>query len=518
MSARARPIRFLPYLIGIPLGLVAGFLLFLYLGARHIDERTREWVIAELSDRFDSRVELQDLRVEPTPFMRVTGTGLSLRYHDRTDVPPLIHIERFTFNLGLFGVLHVPRRIKGVFLEHMTITIPPSSGARNSSPSESQKERRFPHVIFNEIVCDDTTLIILPKKQGKLPLDFDIHDLVLNAVAPGKPFNFHGTLTNATPKGEIATRGVFGPWDSSEPGETPVYGNYSFADADLGPLAGIAGTLSSTGDYSGRLNQLEVKGKTETPNFSLDPVGRPIPLHTEFSATVDGTDGDTYLHPVRATLLQSLIIANGSVVRAPGKQGHIISLNILAPKARLQDILRLATKSAQPAMSGAATLKAKMFLPASPQKVLDKLILDGDFGVNDAEFSSIDVREKLESLSRHAQGHPENEDFGSSVTDLIGHFHLERDLVSFKKLTFSVPGAAIHLDGTYNLPNEVLDFQGQLRMQAKLSQTVTGKKSFFLKLVDPFFKKDGAGSVVPIRITGTRDDPKFALALFGKSD
>ena len=55
-------------------------------------------------------------------------------------------------------------------------------------------------------------------------------------------------------------------------------------------------------------------------------------------------------------------------------------------------------------------------------------------------------------------------------------------------------------------------------MQAKLSQTVTGKKSFFLKLADPFFKKDGAGSVVPIRISGTRDEPKFSLDLFHKSE
>jgi AsmA-like C-terminal region len=514
MSDSPRALRFWPYFIGIPLGLLAGFFLFLYLDSRHIDERTRQWVIAELSDRFDSNVELQDLHVETTPFMHVTGNGLTLRYHGRADVPPLIQIERFTFNLGLFGILHVPRHIKGVFVEHMTITVPPSGGAKNSS--ETQSLRTLPHVTFNEIVCDDTTLTILPKKEGKLPLDFDIHDLVLNAVAPNQPFKFRGALTNATPKGEIATRGMFGPWNSSEPAETPVSGTYSFSDADLGPLAGIAGRLSSNGKYSGRLNQIDVQGETDTPNFSLDPVGRPVPLHTEFVATVDGTDGDTYLHPVRATLLQSLIIANGSVVRPADKQGHIISLNIFAPRARLQDILRLATKSAQPAMSGGITLKAKMLLPAGKQKVLDKIVLDGDFGVNDAEFSSIDVRDKLESLSRHAQGHPENEDFGSSVSDLLGHFHLERNRVSFKKLTFSVPGANIHLDGTYNLPDETLDFQGELRMQAKLSQTVTGAKSLFLKFADPFFKKEGAGSVVPIRITGTRDDPKFALALFGK--
>jgi hypothetical protein len=204
------------------------------------------------------------------------------------------------------------------------------------------------------------------------------------------------------------------------------------------------------------------------------------------------------------------------VVRSSSKQGHLISLNIYAPNARLQDILRLATKSQEPVMTGSVNLKTKMLLPPGKEKVVHRLVLDGDFGVNDAEFASVEVREKLESLSRHALGLPKDVDAGSAVTDLLGHFHLEHDLAAFEQLHFSVPGAEVRLKGNYALPSETLDFQGDLRMQAKLSQTVTGKKSFFLKLADPFFKKDGAGSVVPIRITGTRDDPKFALALFGK--
>jgi hypothetical protein len=168
-------------------------------------------------------------------------------------------------------------------------------------------------------------------------------------------------------------------------------------------------------------------------------------------------------------------------------------------------------------MTGSVNLKARMLLSPGKEKVIHRLVLDGDFGVNGAQFASVEVSDKLESLSRHAQGQPNDEDVGSAVSDLLGHFHLERDLVAFKRLTFSVPGAEVRLTGAYSLPDEALDFHGQLRMQAKLSQTVTGKKSFFLKLVDPFFKKDGAGSVVPIRISGTRDDPKFALDLFHKS-
>jgi hypothetical protein len=158
-----------------------------------------------------------------------------------------------------------------------------------------------------------------------------------------------------------------------------------------------------------------------------------------------------------------------------------------------------------------------MLLPPGKEKVIHRLTLDGDFGVSDAEFASVEVRDKLENLSRHALGKPDNEDAGSAVTDLLGHFRLDHDKASFPRLSFSIPGAEVRLTGNYNLPDESLDFRGNLRMQAKLSQTVTGKKSFFLKLADPFFKKDGAGSVVPIHISGTRDQPKFALDLFHNS-
>jgi hypothetical protein len=513
-SADHPKFRLWPYFLGTLLGLCVGLLLFIYLGARHIDDRTRQWVISELSTRFNSDVQLQSLHVETTPRMQVTGERLTLRYRNRTDVPPLIQIARFSFNLGVLGIIHVPRHIKGVYVENLVITIPPTDRHLDSPPPAQPIHN--PRIIFNEIVCNDTSLLILPKKAGRDPLDFDIHDLVLNNVGDQKPFNFHGALTNAKPKGEIATKGTFGPWNSEDPAYTPISGEYNFADADLDPFAGIGGTLSSIGKYSGHLNQIEVQGQTDTPNFSLDPIGRAVPLHTDFSATVDGTDGDTYLHPVRATLLQSVIIANGSVIRASGKTGHIISLNVYAPNARLQDILRLATKSSQPVMSGSVTLKAKMLIPPGKEKVIHRITLDGDFGVNDAEFASIQVRDKLESLSRHALGKPNDEDAGSAVTDLLGHFRLNRDNATFPRLSFSIPGAEVRLTGSYNLPNELLDFRGNLRMQAKLSQTVTGKKSFFLKLADPFFKKDGAGSVVPIRISGSRDNPKFGLDLFHK--
>jgi hypothetical protein len=44
---------------------------------------------------------------------------------------------------------------------------------------------------------------------------------------------------------------------------------------------------------------------------------------------------------------------------------------------------------------------------------------------------------------------------------------------------------------------------------------VSGWKSWFLKPIDPFFAKHGAGTELPIRITGTRSEPHFGLAFAG---
>jgi AsmA-like C-terminal region len=518
LASDPQPRRKWPYIAGIVVGLLAGFALFVAFKARNIDDRTRTWVVRQLVQRFHSEVELDSLHVNIFPDMGVTGEGLSIRFHNRTDLPPMFHIERFSFNLGMFGILRAPRHISGVFVENMTITIPPR-GDKSSQPGSQQNpnNRQLPSVIIDEIVCNNTQLVIVPKKQGKDPLEFDIHDLLLKSVGPTKPFDFRGNLTNAKPKGEIATRGTFGPWDADEPGDTAVTGGYTFKDADLGPFPGIAGILSSTGKYSGQLNELEVQGETDTPDFSLDPVGHKVPLHTEYSATVNGTDGDTYLHPVRATLGKSLIIANGSVVRVPAQKGHNISMDVTSDKARLEDILSLATKGDKPFMTGILNLKTKMQIPPGQVKVLEKLKLDGQFAVSDGQWSSAELREKLEGFSRHAEGEPTNQDAGSSVSDLRGHFRVDQGVITFKDLEFSVPGAAIDLVGSYNMRSEALDFSGHLRMKAKVSQMTTGAKSFFLKAVDPLFAKNGAGTLLPITISGTRQSPTIGVSVFHKT-
>ena len=73
-------------------------------------------------------------------------------------------------------------------------------------------------------------------------------------------FFFRAALINTEPPGEIRSSGQFGPWNSEAPGITPVSGSYTFDNANLGVFEGIAGTLSSRGKFSGRLERIESEG------------------------------------------------------------------------------------------------------------------------------------------------------------------------------------------------------------------------------------------------------------------
>ena len=66
------------------------------------------------------------------------------------------------------------------------------------------------------------------------------------------------------------------------------------------------------------------------------------------------------------------------------------------------------------------------------------------------------------------------------------------------------------LQGTYALRTQTIAFSGNLYMDAKISQTVTGWKSMLLKIGDPLFRENGQ-TVVPLKITGTRAAPAFGM-------
>ena len=97
------------------------------------------------------------------------------------------------------------------------------------------------------------------------------------------------------------------------------------------------------------------------------------------------------------------------------------------------------------------------------------------------------------------------------LSEMSGAFQLRDGLLSFPRMHFEVPGTKVDMTGKYSPDGNQFDFHGKARMNAKLSHMVTGWKSVLLKPVDPFFSKHGAGTEVPVKVTGTKSEPHFGL-------
>jgi len=50
-------------------------------------------------------------------------------------------------------------------------------------------------------------------------------------------------------------------------------------------------------------------------------------------------------------------------------------------------------------------------------------------------------------------------------------------------------------------------------LQATVSEMVGGWKGALLKPADRYFRRDGAGTEVPIHVNGTREEPRFGIDL-----
>jgi hypothetical protein len=328
-------------------------------------------------------------------------------------------------------------------------------------------------------------------------------------------------LTNPKPVGDIESRGSFGPWQAENPRDTQVRGSYSFSNADLGTIQGISGILSSSGQYAGSLDKITVDGTTDTPDFRVATSGHSVPLHTDFHAIVDGTSGDTYLQPVNAGFLHSFIVARGSVVRTRNVQGHHIRLDATIESGRMEDLLKLGVRTDPPVMTGMVQLKTKLDLPPGNAEVTSRLKLTGNFRVSKTHFTNDKVQAKVDNLSLRSQGKPKlaKDNIPDNVSfSLSGVFNLNAGLLSFSQLHFYAPGTLVNLTGKYSLDGNQFDFRGKARLDAKPSQLVTGWKSLLLKPVDPFFHKNGAGTEVAVKITGTKSEPHFGWNLGDKGD
>jgi len=507
----------------------------------------RAEIVEKLSEHFHARVELDSFHVSLMNGLQAEGKGLRIWPPAQVagvTVPgesgagaagepkPLIRLAEFRFHAPLRYKPGEPIRISLLELRGLDIDVPPkphfthATTAGGSSGSAEQSSAALLRFEVGSIECKDAHLTLETSKPGKLPLEFAIAHIKLSGVSTGGSMHFDAELTNPRPAGKIFTSGSLGPWVVEDPGETAAAGQYRFEHADLSVFKGIAGILSSAGKYQGVLRDMTVDGQTDMADFRLTQFGTALPLHTEFHATVDGTNGDTWLQPVDATLGRSHFTAEGQIAGVPAgvlqngaarPGGHDISLKVNVDRGRMEDFLRLTSKSGTALLTGALALRTTLEIPPGAEPVDDRLALNGSFVIEDAEFTNAKFQNDVRELSLRGQGRPKDaKSGGAEVRSSIGSdFKMAGGVITLPNAKYTVPGAEIDVKGTYRVDGGALNFKGIARTQATVSQMVGGWKGILLKPADRLFKKDGAGTEVSIYIHGTTEDPKFGIDLNG---
>jgi AsmA-like C-terminal region len=479
----------------------------------------RARLVQSLAARYHSRVELGTFDVSLLRGFEVSGGDLAIYPYNISSSTPTFSVRHFAFRTGYASLVHSPLHIGYVEVDGLRINLPPKSQRKPSSgPTAAHPNLGKVTVFVDELDCTDTVLTLGTDKPGKVPTRFVIQNVTLRSIGAGKPLDFTATLTNPKPLGQIETKGYFGPWNADRPETTVLGGTYSFHDADLGTIKGIGGILSSQGSYQGVLDKIVVDGETDTPDFQVKISGHKVPLHTEFHAIVDGTDGDTYLQPVKAHFLHSFLVARGYVAHVQGESGRHVYLDVAMDQARIEDLLRLAVRTDPPVMQGAVKLHTKLDLPPGAQDVAHRLHLQGNFAIVNARFSNEKVQNGIDQLSLRSQGEVElasqNARDGKREqvrSQMQGDFQLADAGLHLPDLHFDIPGASIKLAGIYSLDGARFNFAGTADMKATVSRMVGGWKGILLMPFDRIFQKHGAGTEIPFKVDGTRSAPQFGL-------
>ena len=468
-------------------------------------------VLKDLQEASDSQVVVRTFRQTFFPHPGCVLEGVIFR-HGRNQSKPLITIEKVTVRGTYLGILSL--RVDRITADGMRVFIPPfgTGEALRTTPSK---------VTIGVLVANGASVEFGSDDANAQPLRFDIHEATLRDVSARGPLSYRVKVHNPLPPGEVSVKGKFGAWRMDNAGETPVSGEYTFEQADLSVYQGVAGTLSSTGKFNGKLAHIDISGTTDTPDFEIKSAKHPVRLTTEFTAYVDATHGDTFLKHVGADLWKTHIDAQGSIAGSAGSKGKTALIELKANNARIEDLLRLFVDANRPAMSGAVTLQAHTEIPPGGEKFLKKIKLRGNFGLAAGTFSKPSTQQDIDKLSAGARGEKQKgekqkDDPETVLTDLTGQTELRSAIARFTDLSFGVPGAAARMDGTFNLINSKIDLHGQLQVDTKISNSETGAKALLLKAIEPLFKKKKKGEIIPVQISGTYQHPSFGLDLEDK--
>jgi hypothetical protein len=463
-------------------------------------------VTQSVQESWPGKIAVQSFHRTYFPHPGCVLENVALTRGSDSSAPPLVAIQRVTIQANYHDLLLRPGYISRIILEGLKISVPAEQETSASQRTSSKSSTRI-----GEVFTKDAILEVARKDDG--PLKFEIHQLTLKSISDSSPMSYDLAMRNAEPPGEIRSRGKLGPWDRQHMSDIPLSGIYTFDDVDLGVFQGIGGILAGKGDFNGVLGRIETQGTTDTPKFEVTHSHHAVALKAKFNATVDGMSGDTVLHSVDTMLIKTPVHIEGSVTGKPGQPGKTTSLDANVRNGRIQDILWLFVHEPKAPMEGATNFRAHIVWPSGHQPFLKRVVLQGEFEIEHAQWTKPERQMSVNMLSKKASGKKKDPETPNVTADLKGSVLLSDEIAKFHDTSFTVPGAEATLRGTYNLGDTKIDFHGDLKTEASLSDDGSGVKAVLLKPLDPLFKKKHAGAEVPVEMTGTYHNPHFGVSL-----
>jgi AsmA-like protein len=468
----------------------------------------RDWpftpknVVSELEQATDSKVTFGAFHRNFLPHPGCYLESVTLTRGDKPGEQEVMKIRQLTIKGKWTGLIQ--KHIAVIRADGVEAVFPPIGTGPGWKPTESD-------VVVDKLIANGAELQFLRHNPKERPVLFSIRKFTGHKLASQEPMKFEVNLVNPQPPGDIEASGTFGPWNKKMVSETPVKGNYTFRDADLGSFGGIAGMLASDGVFDGNLDSIDIKGRTSTPDFRTTDTPHKLDLKSEFHAEVDATNGDVTLDQVRAVLVKTIILSRGKVASHRTEDGKAADLEFDVRRGRIQDLLLMFVSDRQSPLNGEISLRAQTHVPPGRAPFLKRIQLNGDFGIESAKFTKAETQGSVDKLSTAAQGQGDQTDNPDSVvSDVEGHVIVKDGVATFTGLRFRVPGARARLDGTFDLITQKVDLRGMLYMDAKLPEATSGIKSFLLKAIDPFLKKNRRGGAkMPVSITGTYQHPSY---------
>lgn len=422
--------------------------------------------------------------------------------------PPLVTITHLSIEARYPDLLFRPGYLDRITLKDFRLHVPAERHSLSVSGSAHSNTR------IGELIADGSSVEI-ERENSSSSLLFDIHTLRLFSVGDGLSLSYITTLHIPLPSGELRAKGKFGPWNPSDPRQTPVSGTYTFQNADLGVFKGIGGSLSSEDNFEGVLGHIEAHGNVDVPNFTVTRSHHSVHLQSAFRAFIDGTNGDVQLERVDANFLGTKISANGEIAHHFDMEGKRTSIALTVRNGHIEDILYLFIRQPEAPLHGITSFRARVTVPPEKRPFLQTIRIVGDFGIEGGHFANATTQDSVNALSERARGEKTDQgnDAAAVISDLSGHVDLHDATANVRDLRFSVPGASAQMSGTYNLESTKIDLHGTLTTDVEFSKMTTGMKSVLLKPFNDIFRKKHAAAVIPVHLIGTFDHPEPGLDL-----